>query len=143
MGPHFKTPKLLDRAHNRQLDARPDIADRMKLSPRRWEESLGSELICDADLEKMLHHRQLKRDIQRAARGRRATSAGSRSREGKGIRSAWIIEPRKAILSAKQPIGRPESILKPDRRRPAKRGGRLLNGNGSKRSGKVIARGTV
>ena len=35
------------------------------------EENLSSsELVCDPDLEKMLHHRQLKRDIERAARGR-------------------------------------------------------------------------
>ena len=64
-----------------------------------------SELVCDPDLEKMLHQRHVKRDIQRAARGRRAASAASRGRKGKGARPAWIIEPEKAILSKSHPIG--------------------------------------
>src|SRR5262249_51209408 len=90
----------------------------------------------------MLHRRQLKRDIQRTARGRRTASAGSRGRKGKGTGSAWIVEPGKAILSTSHPIG-PESILKTDGARPAKRGGRLVDDCGTKCPRKVVAGDTV
>src|SRR5215469_16595306 len=66
----------------------------------------------------MLHRRQLKRHIQRTARGRTA-SAASRDRKGKGIRSAGIVEPGKAILSTRDPIGRPQPIFKANCGRPS------------------------
>ena len=50
----------------------------------RGEENLWSELVCDPDLEKMLHRWHLKRDVQRAVRGGRTASAGSRGRKAKG-----------------------------------------------------------
>jgi hypothetical protein len=110
---------------------------------REGESSLRrSELVCDPDLEKMLHQGHLKRNIQRATRGRRAASATSCGCKGKGIRSAWIVEPGKAILSPRHPIG-PESNFKTHRGRPAKRSGRLLDGSGCKCPRKIVARGTV
>src|SRR5260370_14694740 len=62
------------------------------------------ELVCDAELEKVLHHRQLIRDDQRATRGRRTTGTDSRVRSAEGIEVAREIpEIGKTILGTSYP----------------------------------------
>src|SRR5262249_50204964 len=67
---------------------------------------LFSELVCDAELEKVLHHRQLIRNDQRATRGRRTTGTDSRVRSAEGIEVAREIpEIGETILGTSYPTG--------------------------------------
>src|SRR5262249_22880691 len=67
---------------------------------------LLSELVCDAELEKVLHHRQLIRDDQGATTGRRTTGTDSRVRSAECIEVAREIpEIGETILGTSYPTG--------------------------------------
>src|SRR5262249_1060110 len=119
-------------------------ANCLRLSLPRVRRHLWSELVCDAELEKVLHHRQLIRDDQGATTGRRTTGTDARVRSAEGIEVAREIpEIGETILGTSYPTGPEQQGFSADAGRPADLSSRVFDFNRTESSGEVVAGGAV
>src|SRR5262245_13375707 len=104
---------------------------------------LWSELVCEAELEDVLHQPQLISDVERA-RGGRTTGASPPvgEVEGTAIADREISEIGIAILRARHPTG-PEPQVDADASGPAQLGARMSDVIRPERSAEIIANGAV
>ena len=103
----------------------------------------GSELVCDPELENVLHHRQLIRDGQRATRGGRTPRTSSYVRNVERTESVrGIPEIGEAILGTSDPMARKQRFSA-ESSGPPDLSTRVCDYIGPQRSGEVVAEGAV